>query len=130
MLQELLTPPLRVAVGEDIILNSSSDWDFGSGRGLVVGGNGGSMILTDEGGRGAGVTDGGFEGGGWEEVESRCSRNCCCSNIFSSAVLHLMRVGSGTLREIHVYMYTRYCTHTSSTTTPHTHLFLSSCNRL
>ena len=49
------------------------------------------------GGTGAGPVVG--VGGGWEEVESRCSR---CSN-FSRACLHLMRVGRGTLRR------RRYC---------------------
>ena len=43
------------------------------------------------------ATEGGLEMAGWEEVESRCSRSCCCSNIFSRATLHLMRVGRGTL---------------------------------
>lgn len=91
----------NVGVGEGIILNSSSDWDFGSGRGLVVGGIGGSMTAVDvieEGGGGAGVGAAEeIEGGGWEEVESRCSRSCCCSNIFSRAVLHLISVCRGTL---------------------------------
>ena len=64
----------------------------------MEGGTGGSGSgVEEEGGRGVGATEGGLEGGGWEEVESRCSRSCCCSNIFSSAVLHLMRVGRGTL---------------------------------
>ena len=92
----------RVGVGDGIILNSSSDWDLGSGRGLVEGGMGGStregFVEGVAGGWGVGAaTEGGLEGGGWEEVESRCSRSCCCSNIFSRAVLHLMRVGRGTL---------------------------------
>ena len=58
-------------------------------------------FVREEGGRGVegGATEGGFEGGGWEESDSSCSRSrsCCCSNIFSRADLHLMRVGSGTL---------------------------------
>ena len=54
-------------------------------------------FAADEVAGGAGATEGGLEGGGCEEVESRCSRSCCCSNIFSRAVLHLMRVGRGTL---------------------------------
>ena len=90
-------------MGDGIILNSNSDCDFGSGRGLVEMGIGGSMMVAfvrGVGGSwpGVGATEGGFEGGGCVEVESNCSRSCCCSNIFSRAVLHLMRVGSGTLR--------------------------------
>ena len=52
--------------------------------------------VEEGGGVGVVVADG-VEGGGWEEVESSCSRICCCSDIFSRAVLHLMSVGRGTL---------------------------------
>ena len=91
-------------MGDGIILNSSSDCDLGSGSVFVEGGIGGSTIeefviaAVVVGGRGVGATEGGLEGGGWEEVESSCSLSCCCSNIFSRATLHLIRVCRGTLR--------------------------------
>ena len=95
----------NVGVGDGIILNSSRDWDLGSGRGFVVGGMGGSMMDAlakeeeVEGGGGAMGADmpEETEGGGWEAEEEAESRCFCCSNIFSRAVLHLMRVGRGTL---------------------------------
>lgn len=105
----------NVGIGDGIILNPSRDWEFGSGRGFVVGGMGGSMTGAEDA-RGAGGTGAGravVGGGGCEEEGSMLiSRSCCCSNIFSRAVLHLMRVGRGTLQSnTHtVYVHTHVIT--------------------
>lgn len=103
----------NVGVGDGIILNPSRDWEFGSGRGLVVGGMGGSMVGAEfEGTTGAGGTGAGREdaaGVRCEEGWSMFSRSCCCSNIFSRAVLHLMRVGRGTLQSNTHTVYIHIC---------------------